>query len=80
MNHREQVLHNAKLILPHVRGKSVKERRQFYVSLAMGPLLVSAEIVNRVWIDGRKEFDAEFDQRWAEMRQNLSSQGRRFRI
>ena len=80
MNHREQVLHNAKLILHHVRGKSVKERRQFYAALAMGPLLMGAEIINRVWIDGRKEFDAEFDRRWARMRPDFRPQGRRFRI
>lgn len=80
MNHRQQVLHNAKLILPHVRGKSVKERRQFYASLAMGPLIMGAEIVNRVWVDGRKAFDVEFDQRWTNMRPNFRAHGRPFRL
>ena len=64
MNHREQVQHNAKLILPHVRGKSVKERRQFYATLMMGPRGIGVAIIDRLWVDGQKVFDIETDKKW----------------
>ncbi len=80
MTHREQVQHNAKLIRQQVRGKSVKERRQVYALLMMGPLGVGVIAVDRVWHDSRKVFDAQADQCWAEARKAVRPEGQRFRL
>lgn len=38
MNRSEIILHNARIILRHVRGKGKDERRLLYATLRFGPL------------------------------------------
>lgn len=68
MNKPEVIRHNAKLILAQVRGKSKKERREFYAILSAGPfglMLRAVEIIMQaskpVTINVDTGFDAEYD-------------------
>lgn len=38
MTSSNMIRHNAKIILPMVRGKSVLQRRELYARLALGPI------------------------------------------